>query len=69
MYNRLSGDVHLLPALHAEMLELISNGACGRELIDHLISEYSLDRETSTEFFNTLRREFSHLGLIDPLWN
>ena len=69
VYNRLSGDVHLLSARHAEMLESMSNGTPDVELVDHLMAEYSLERGESANFLNTLRSDFSRLGLIDPLWN
>lgn len=69
VYDRLSGDTHLLPALHAELLELITQGLRGSELIDRIKTEYHLSHAEAVGFSNTLSRDYKNLGLIDPLWN
>lgn len=69
VYDRLSGDTHLLPALHAELLQLITQGLREVELIDHIKTEYHLSHAEAVGFSNALSRDYKNLGLIDPLWN
>ncbi len=69
VYGVLSGDVHLLPSLHAGILQLIDQGIKGEKLVDHIMTEYHLSHDEAVEFSNTLFRDYKNLGLIDPLLN
>jgi len=69
VYNRLSGDAHLLPALHAEVLQLITEGIRGDKVIDHLIAVYAISRDEAAELSGSLYKNYKCLGLIDSSWN
>ncbi len=71
VYNPLSGDTHLLPALHAEILQLITEGIRGGSdrPIDHLMAEYAMSYEEAVEFSSALYKHYKSLGLVDPSWN
>jgi len=69
VYNRLSGDTHLLPALHAEILQLITEGIRGDNLIARLIAEHAISHDEATELTSSLYKSYKSLGLVDSSWN
>ncbi len=66
VYHRLSGDTHLLPARHAEILQRMAEGVGGDRLIDHLVAEHAMDHEEAAELSALLLSSYRDLGLIDP---
>ncbi len=67
LYNQLSGDVHLLPALNARLLQLMLQGVENRKIIEYVMSVYAVDSEGACEFINAAHRGYSCLGLVDLL--
>jgi len=69
VYNVLSGDTHLLPTPHGEILQLITQDVRGDKLVDHLITECAVHHREAAELSRSLVENYKKLGLIDPLWN
>jgi len=65
----LSGDVHLLSAPHAKILQLMDQGIRDQKLIDHIMTEYQYSYEEAVGFSNTLYRDYKNIGLVAPSWN
>lgn len=67
VYHVLSGDTHLLPAMQARALQMMTDGLRGEELAQCLQAEYSLSVDEAKELATGCYRDYKNLGLIDFL--
>jgi len=65
IYQKESGDLHLLPIFNTEVLELILENTSQSKLINKITESYEIEKEDAEDYLESLYTEYRNLNLID----
>jgi len=65
VYNKESGDLHLLSTFNAKVLELMLENTSQSNLINKITESYEIEKEDAENYLDNLYTEYRNLNLID----